>query len=1196
MQKKQIEATMIMETDKGKILFLSCTLKVMNSDPKRFSLWIRQRVGESFFSFHLVMNEKEKKQYLEMNPNKIDFDVHYEHLLTRIFSRYSILPHESPIIPIIRYRSGSIRANSILITLFNKMTYTKIIFRKMNGKVIVSMKDLMVNNRGSLILHSLFQSIQQENYKRKIIVTKLVITRNTYKLDEEFKGRKGRNDEKIKKEYLPKSNYEYLYKDAGFIYLANGMELSNHIDANSTSHIQSANNISMSQQISRLYRNNLDSSILDAVDSIPSNLLASKVFRMSEEEIMKEYSLEKMKHPKKCVIRDLNLVMGNFIMKLNRTYFLLHITLVPPAVFEKDFKFNELDKEEKSLQGTWIDKVKFRSQLYNFDILRVSDESEVLVKEIARLVHPTRLGSFYGSMVKEKPSSWFQRVLETYFKSKVYSTDNDLYLSAKISEDRGCSMTEDDAESNLAIGSRLERLGELGRNRNSRLSKQDQVSIAGLDHPEQTGVVRKPSFSAEEKEHSRRITMVEGRWVSHYRAQIGSRQITVKMRYVGGGIRQQTRREEVVLKAFDMYNNENFKLSVRNPDSIARLVSLMDRINSEEPGAQFLKVCTNLILDFRRTINGVKVRLNNIHSRSLPLFRDNSPEHLKYSTFCEFETVYVLNNFIKREIYFTSVTRNLGAVYVSCRLYYSFKLPTSECVFLLNLQPLATRFTSHKIILNANDIRLLSKIVDMNLEFHRDFDRHFFNIIQDENNPQIIKLLNSVVAEMSLVKGQVFSKLSLPCYSVDNYNSILQNVFEEKNLFGSQSKSEEKKQGKVQYLTRKIDSNSIIVKCPMRYNNQYWVVTVVDNEMMDRIDIQCYVPSTSRRFVCTLSKIHDLPRVGTGQHKRPKDMSFLNRVEERTSSFKNYNEIVEEHGKGKSTDLSKRIQRRTKSYVGSRNFNKVKFWLDIIKSSWVEVRHKDLIMRLHGFTGILKEKLFQKLCESKDKIYEIIIYLEPKKRTPKSTVPKFDPIYIHNLSNFSLFLKITFLDKLKLHTNKEEKQFHNDKLDLEELFKIYQHQLIEKLLHIQSFTQMAARSPTKDISKQLTISNLISLKNNQTETDDNKYMINQLRLGEMVKLANILGNNIENGYTEKYNHVVQDNQLYFENEKIISKEIIYGEHFERKMKLNSKLYLDIQIDPYYRNYNDILLHKSVFTVIPRRLLVILFNKKGKMRD
>jgi hypothetical protein len=105
--------------------------------------------------------------------------------------------------------------------------------------------------------------------------------------------------------------------------------------------------------------------------------------------------------------------------------------------------------------------------------------------------------------------------------------------------------------------------------------------------------------------------------------------------------------------------------------------------------------------------------------------------------------------------------------------------------------------------------------------------------------------------------------------------------------------------------------------------------------------------------------------------------------------------------------------------------------------------------------------------------------------------------------------------------------------------------------------------------------------------------ISKINLGYLKDLARILETNVKANFKSNYKDVLADPTKYSENEKILSKRIIYQDKFESKMKVNSKPNLAIQMDPNYKRSHDILLYRSLLTSDPREMLVILYNFEGR---
>lgn len=75
--------------------------------------------------------------------------------------------------------------------------------------------------------------------------------------------------------------------------------------------------------------------------------------------------------------------------------------------------------------------------------------------------------------------------------------------------------------------------------------------------------------------------------------------------------------------------------------------------------------------------------------------------------------------------------------------------------------------------------------------------------------------------------------------------------------------------------------------------------------------------------------------------------------------------------------------------------------------------------------------------------------------------------------------------------------------------------------------------------------------------------------------------------------VFTDKAQYHQTESVLAKELIFREKFERKMKMNSKMDLKIMLDAYYKQTNDILIYRNIFSAAQRKMFIIMYNDKSK---
>ena len=99
-------------------------------------------------------------------------------------------------------------------------------------------------------------------------------------------------------------------------------------------------------------------------------------------------------------------------------------------------------------------------------------------------------------------------------------------------------------------------------------------------------------------------------------------------------------------------------------------------------------------------------------------------------------------------------------------------------------------------------------------------------------------------------------------------------------------------------------------------------------------------------------------------------------------------------------------------------------------------------------------------------------------------------------------------------------------------------------------------------------------------------------LGNLLDLGYYMKRRIiEQSNVNYLNIIFNDKTQYYMTENILAKELIFGELFERRMKINSKIDLKIMLDQYYRNQHDILIFRNIFSARYRQLFVILYNDK-----
>ena len=78
--------------------------------------------------------------------------------------------------------------------------------------------------------------------------------------------------------------------------------------------------------------------------------------------------------------------------------------------------------------------------------------------------------------------------------------------------------------------------------------------------------------------------------------------------------------------------------------------------------------------------------------------------------------------------------------------------------------------------------------------------------------------------------------------------------------------------------------------------------------------------------------------------------------------------------------------------------------------------------------------------------------------------------------------------------------------------------------------------------------------------------------------------------SESYLKTVFTNKDYYHQiESVLAKKLIFGEKFERKMKINSKIDVKIMLDRYYKKTNDIVVYRTIFSAREKKMFIVMYN-------
>ena len=665
---------------------------------------------------------------------------------------------------------------------------------------------------------------------------------------------------------------------------------------------------------------------------------------------------------------------------------------------------------------------------------------------------------------------------------------------------------------------------------------------------------------------------------------------------------------DIEIWAVNQVSRECFRLYVSEPDTVQRLVTLLDHYTQNYVSMDFVQSSACLFFGVKSSVNGRKLTVG--HHQLAPVLQSahTTREQLKYNFMCEIETIFIKNTFLRKEINFMVVTKPLGKVYVACTI---FRASSEDSIILLVVQSNGTRFSSNKFIMHQIDLGKLLTLLDLpscsfrNLSFRKVQAEMRKCLAVGESN-QLVRMLSELVQNMQLINTSLYSKLKIMMplsLQMQQQTHVVkplyyfENAFNKNELGSSEKLLESLAQASAYdlgFLHKKLCHTEVVVKVTKRFNGQYWIVTVLENVLFDKIIIQFYLPSKSRTFQCNFTRKHDIQKLDS---QAKYEAIRINK--EIVWEF--VDELIRKKFPGPP-----RKPPKVKINPGSQ---KQQYWMDVINYSSILSKFNKMFISLKGkpdLLCVLEEIYFQAIHETDKYYFEVSIYLEDKKLANPETrdqgvndqirVNLFESVPIRKLQDYSFLLKIIRLDKDNPNLDSNG-HFQNDKFQLDELFKIYGDDLLTTLIRIRDCTVLGDRGGS--LLRRIQKSDLDSWLSSG-KPDPQPFDLELLRLIEVHRLSGIIGRttieNLLKNWNSLYSSQARKNAQQTEfslGEQMNLKEIIYGRsHFELKMKVNSKLKRDVLKSDFYRNHNDILLFRAIFTMHPKQLLVILFNQKG----
>lgn len=1193
LSRTEVSTRAFVELDNGKISFVDFKIKLAIKDNKDLCLKISYITSDFTKKFYLTLNDDLVRSWKSMThsmPDKLEYQLSLRYMYNRVLDDY--LPRSAEALyTIIQYKNGGPRIDSVVCTLLNHFIDRKARVKQLNGRTFVNLKGL---TEGQIILHSLFKLLREYYFQLPELVCKQVITHNNFTVESSmasgFHGRRGRHNTQHKGQAIPIA-YNFINDDG---------------PSNNPGTYLSLQSVE-SRRIG--YEKSILSYNMSETAYNPSAVLCSHLYRLEHNQIVEMGSLLLSS----SAMMDINFNFATYVCRVKSSYFLVFLTISPPESFElwrqKDSKPNDM-----ALSGTWIDKIGLRVQIYNCSQFKVTNVPfEMTFKEVVSHSHVSELERIYRALICGGMDLQTHSEIRDFTVRNLIVQENSLiWLDRKdsVKGSQASSVVLSDSKHeppvlNSIPYNKLDPYKHLCERRGSRYDKPQMYSLSRkqkLDLLDDDIKLENSSLMPWGTRYKRMQLLPGLNKVFYTLVDMGTYRIKMVFFYSG-----EDNHERIRIKSFNTETDEVYNLTVTDPIKVTRIVHLIMKQKENDSiylCQQFIKVSMNFFLNIDKRLSGRHYQVNDVYRDRVSIARQETVEQTKWNVVCMTETVYLRNFFLSKSLYFPTIHPLLGKLYIECRLYFSFKLSKNQAIALLIISPMRKRMTSYHLVINAVDLENY-------------FDCNIFPLVH--NNQELIKIFSKVISKLVLVKRKTYSIPALPLQLIKrrtslSYTEVLKNVFDQRDLLKA-----EKDQEKT-YLRKTIYHSEVIVKAVVKFNNQYWILTVVKNLLLDRIDIEAYVPSVKRKFQCRMTT-HDYEYMTSNAEtelskRAPK---LLQKLSDLATNYQQFEVMLRQDIDQDTIEMglvspqmisSKAIKKMKFSHSKSfgtlsgyesvkqlfqKNFQATKFWFDVLKKSKLILKHNDLLIEFETFRAVLKENIWQSLCFTGNLKYEITVDLDTERHfvATSKTVEVFNPIYIDKLDQYSFLLKVIFL--------REDQQHHVDKVNLDQLFKIYGLLLQEKLAKSR---QLIEGKPIDNISKseknhtQVEKSHISEIESSSMQAEplvtNTLPPISRLRLSDIRDLTRILELNVNDSINERYMSVIDSKLTYFNDEKVLSKQIIYQDKYERRMKLNSKLCLDIMTDPHYKQYNDVLISRHVFTVRPQQLLVILYNKRCKL--
>lgn len=486
-------------------------------------------------------------------------------------------------------------------------------------------------------------------------------------------------------------------------------------------------------------------------------------------------------------------------------------------------------------------------------------------------------------------------------------------------------------------------------------------------------------------------------------------------------------------------------------------------------------------------------------------------QELKFSILFKNMDIYIKTYFKKKKFYEAIYIKGIGKAYLKL-IYFTAK----NIVRTQNINS----FLKFEII-PQNKKNKLFKFMISDCDF-----QYYFNKKIEFNNPRefLIFINKNIINTVELFKTSLYSKLKIPCYNdrIFSLENILKPFqYEDKNLS--------------KLLEKKCDIYQIIHQIICKIENNFVIITVKRNRLLENFQICLYFQSSCRYFSANISK-NDFSKLENNYISKIFPYEFTSIPKRKYSNYKVFKEELTHSINKENIESSVNLI----DIMGDNKSNSINFlfyekflWERIIKNSQMIFTAKNkMILMIDVCRLVLREELsnLNILHNGRNILLEMTLAHKKKVKMPFLNYKKI--AYIKS-KNYKILIKI-----FNLYTS----ETHSQTLSVRELF----------------FSRI------------------------KREKIRNKVQTLEIKQCQLKELAFYWSNIFEKiiVFPKNPEDLYSFDKNYFIGDKNIKKNKI---HINEKFKYNYEFSKS--------NNENFLIYKVVLTVNPRQTVSILYNPK-----